>query len=505
MKHINIVFKIILPLLLGLFLIAVVSIYANFFLLQKQISKKSNETFDSISILLDTIIQQDTDLMLGLIEQLEKDEKIITLFKSKKREELYKYLEDTYKSYEQRYDITHFYIHKVNKQNFLRVHNIKTHSDFINRVTLNNASKTSQYSSGIEFGISHNLTLRVVMPWRVDGVLLGYIELGKEVDKFTPRLTEFVNADIIFTIKKSLISSENFDKWKSNDNRNRHYEIMDNFYVIDSTISILEDELQKHLDKDENSYNQYIENDNKKYFINTRPFLDINRNEVGHINILIDVSEDYKFLYELIFNVSSIVFILILCLVIYYYKFLQKKEDELKSVYLQMHKVSISDALTELYNKRYYLNNAPKQIKKASRYNRYISFVLIDIDNFKKYNDNYGHLLGDKVLHDIAGVLKDVFKRSTDCCYRVGGEEFLIISESDDKENGLHMSELLLKAITKLQIDHFYNESFNVITVSIGVYTCEATKDTKIDELYDNADKALYRSKHNGRNQVTLF
>ena len=87
MKHINIVFKIILPLLLGLFLIAVVSIYANFFLLQKQISKKSNETFDSISILLDTIIQQDTDLMLGLIEQLEKDEKIITLFKSKKREE----------------------------------------------------------------------------------------------------------------------------------------------------------------------------------------------------------------------------------------------------------------------------------------------------------------------------------------------------------------------------------------------------------------------------------
>jgi len=505
-KEINIVFKIILPLVIGLFFIAAVSVYSNFFLLEKNISDKADERFAIMNASLTSIIEQETNLMLGLIEQLEKDPKTIKYFKNNDTESLYWYLLKTYESFNERYDITHFYIHKPNKQNFLRVHNKEKNLDFIDRKTLNTASETFQASSGIEFGISHNLTLRVVIPWIVKNKLLGYIELGKEVDKLTPRLAKSVNVDIVFTIKKELISQDNFEKWKNN-NRNRHYEIMKNHYIIDSTIQKINDELLIHLDEltpHKEHEHDYVENEQHKYFIHASPFFDINKKEVGKFHILIDVSKEHDFLCELIIKVSLIVLFALILMVIYYYNFLQKKENELNDVYLEVQRVSITDALTNLFNKRHYLNNAPVQMNNCTRCKGYISFILIDVDKFKKYNDFYGHLKGDDVLKEIADAMQKVFKRASDCSYRVGGEEFLVVTTSVDENNGFKMAELLQETINSLKIEHKENKE-KIVTVSMGICTQKASNTTRIEELYDNADKALYNSKNNGRNQVTLF
>ena len=506
MKKMNIVFKIIFPLVLGLFLISAISIYSNFFLLEKNISDKADERFEIMNKSLTSIIKQDTDLMLGLIEQLEKDQKTINYFKNNDKESLFWYLLRTYESYQERYDITHFYIHRPNKQNFLRVHNQEKNSDFIDRVTLNNASETFKASSGVEFGIAHNLTLRVVIPWIVNNKLIGYIELGKEIDKLTPRLAKSVNVDIVFTINKDLISKENFDKWKYN-NRNRHYEVMDNYYIIDSTINNIGDELFIHLDElvaHSDHAHDYVENGTHRYFIHASPFYDINDKEVGKFHILIDISEEYDFLYALLIKVSLIIIVLLILMVVYYYNFLQNKEDELNEVYLEVQRVSITDALTNLFNKRHYLNNVPSQINNSIRTKGYISFILIDVDNFKMYNDTYGHLKGDDVLQEIAKSMHKIFKRAAECSYRVGGEEFLVVTSSNDENNAYEMAEVLRNTINNLSIVHTKNKE-KIVTVSIGVSTKKADKSTKIEELYDNADKALYSSKRNGKNQVTLF
>lgn len=506
MKHINIVFKIILPLVIGLFLIAFISVYSNFYLLKKNITDKADERFEIVSKSLDSIIKQDTMLMLGLMEQLEKDQKIINFYKQNDRESLYNYLLSTYKSYNKRYDITHFYIHKINKQNFIRMHNKDKHSDFIDRATLGSASKNLKLSSGIEFGILHNLTLRVVLPWFVNGKLIGYIELGKEIDKLTPRLAKSASVDIIFSVKKELLSKENFEKWKNN-NRNRHYETIKFYYIIDSTIDKIDEELEGHLDENgTHKYHahDYVNNGDSRYFIHSKPFYDVNNKNVGNLYILIDIKEEYGFLYELLIDISIIMLILLAFLVIYYFKFLQKKEKELNEVYLEIQRVSITDGLTDIYNKRHYLNNAPYQINNCSRCQGYISFILIDVDEFKKYNDYYGHLKGDDVLIEIAKAMKAIFKRALDCSYRVGGEEFLVVTSSQDSENGYKMAEHLRKAIYNLSIEHKKHKE-NIITVSIGVCTKKSDNMTKIEELYDNADKALYESKNNGRNQVSVF
>jgi len=506
MKQINIVFKIIFPLFLGLFLIAFVSVYSNFYLLEKNISNKADETFDIVSKSLSRIVKQDTDLMLGLIEQLEKDQKTINYFQENDRESLYSYLLDTYESYNARYDITHFYIHKINKQNFIRLHNKTKYSDMIRRTTLDNASKNLKLSSGVEFGVLHNLTLRVVLPWFVDGELIGFIELGKEIDKLTPKLSRSTNVDIIFTIKKELVSKENFELWKKN-NREINYKMMGSLYIIDSTVSHIGDDLKFHLDENiahEHHEHDYVENGTSRYFIHTNPFYDINKKEVGYINILIDVSKQYEFLCELLVKVSIIILLLLLVMVVYYYRFLQKKENELNEVYEEVQRVSITDGLTDLFNKRHYLNNAPIQMNHCTRCNGYISFILIDVDKFKKYNDHYGHLKGDDVLINIASIMQNVFKRASECSYRVGGEEFLVVTTNKDEKNALKMAKKLQEKINTEAMEHTLNKE-KIVTVSMGICTQKANSTITIDELYDNADKALYNSKHNGRNQITVF
>jgi len=506
MKQINIVFKIIFPLVLGMFLIATVSVYTNFFLLEKNISKKADETFEVVSKSFSSIVKQDTNLMLGLIEQLEKDQKTINYYKNGDRESLYNYLVGTYQSYNNRYDITHFYIHQPNKQNFIRIHNKNKHSDMITRTTLDIASKNLTLSSGIEFGILHNLTLRVVLPWFVDGELIGFLELGKEVDKLTPHLSKSINVDIVFTVNKELISQDNFEKWKQN-NRNRHYEVMQNYYIIDSTINTINNNLLEHLDETvshKDHEHDYVDNGTKRYFIHTSPFLDINNKKVGKFFTLIDISEEYEFLCLLLVKVSIVVVILILLMVIYYYKLLRGKENELNELYQEVQRVSITDALTDLFNKRHYLNNTPKQMNHCIRCNGYISFILIDVDKFKKYNDHYGHLKGDDVLINIASIMQNVFKRASECSYRVGGEEFLVVTTNKDEKNAMIMAEKLRQAINEEAIEHVFNNN-KIVTVSMGICTKKATTSTLIEELYDNADKALYHSKNNGRNQVTTF
>lgn len=505
MKYNNFTYKILLPLFIGLFLIGSVSIYTNFFLLEKNISKQADETFGFIKTSLKRIVKQETNLMLGLIEQIEKDQKVINLYQSNNRDETYKYLFNTYSSFKNRYDITHLYIHKINKQNFIRIHNKNQHSDVIYRTTLDNASNTLEVSSGIEFGVAHNLTLRVVLPWIVDGKLIGYLELGKEVDKLTPQITDLINIDMIFTIKRDLITEEDFEKWKNKSDRNRHYAMMDSYYIIDSTIDIIGSDLQVHLNKTDIENSHYIQNEKSQYFVHSNPFFDINNKNVGSIHILIDETKDYEFLYNLILKVTIIISILLCSIIVYYFKFLKKIEQKLNEAYEEIELISITDALTTLYNKRHYLHNVPKQIKTCSRCNGYISFILVDVDNFKKYNDNYGHLQGDKVLQQISLSIRNLFQRTSDCCYRVGGEEFLIVSESDNEYNGYKMAQKLCKTIETLNIEHKYNNDLSSLTVSIGVYTKKTDKTTKVEELYNNVDIALYKSKDNGRNQVTNF
>lgn len=163
--------------------------------------------------------------------------------------------------------------------------------------------------------------------------------------------------------------------------------------------------------------------------------------------------------------------------------------------------LSIIDTLTNVFNRRYYLERFKEELQRSIRFKYDFSCLMVDIDYFKSFNDRYGHIVGDAILRDLSKTIQENM-RQIDLLGRYGGEEFSVILSETDKEAASFAAERIRKAVEEKHIK-VYDEELKV-TVSIGVSTYPAdAKDMKA--LIDKADTALYRAKQAGRNKVCLY
>jgi diguanylate cyclase (GGDEF)-like protein len=167
-----------------------------------------------------------------------------------------------------------------------------------------------------------------------------------------------------------------------------------------------------------------------------------------------------------------------------------------------LHELSVKDALTQLYNRRYLHQVFDKEFQTAKRHEYYFAFFILDIDYFKQYNDTYGHQKGDEVLCALADALRLYMRRSEDMVFRLGGEEFCGISVSDDESKIQAQLKVLVHAVESLQIEHKSSEVSPVLTTSLGVKIIKNYGEYNFDRLYKEADEALYKAKEEGRNQI---
>jgi diguanylate cyclase (GGDEF)-like protein len=200
-------------------------------------------------------------------------------------------------------------------------------------------------------------------------------------------------------------------------------------------------------------------------------------------------------------------------------------------LYSRAQQLAITDGLTGLYNHRHFNDRLAQEVARAQRYGLPLSLLMIDIDDFKAYNDAFGHLAGDELLRALAAVLLSQTRQQVDFVARYGGEEFAVILPSTGREGGLRAGQRLRDAICgggveqarakadgsrgaarvvgerirhSVETDDFGSAATPpVITVSIGVASRQAQLDT-LDCLVEAADRALYRAKQLGKNQVAL-
>jgi diguanylate cyclase (GGDEF)-like protein len=162
------------------------------------------------------------------------------------------------------------------------------------------------------------------------------------------------------------------------------------------------------------------------------------------------------------------------------------------------------DGLTGIYNRRY-LEITIRQIMAAlSRAQSKMSFMMIDVDFFKKFNDTYGHAEGDECLKAIAGTLSNIATRNADFVARYGGEEFAVVMPGTDEEGARIVAEKMLAGVRNLNIPHKKNTG-KIATISIGIATGDYTQTQNWADYQRKADEALYMSKNNGRNRYTLL
>jgi len=162
----------------------------------------------------------------------------------------------------------------------------------------------------------------------------------------------------------------------------------------------------------------------------------------------------------------------------------------------------VTDGLTHLYNRRHFNDIFPRMIQTTKRDGGFLSFLLFDLDNFKLYNDTYGHQAGDNALIKVAEVLRESLKRGYDYSFRLGGEEFAVVYKSSSEHDAYLFAQKIRKNIAALGIKHEKNGDEGVLTASFGLITLRDYDLTNDDDIYKRADDYLYRAKKEGRNRV---
>jgi len=177
---------------------------------------------------------------------------------------------------------------------------------------------------------------------------------------------------------------------------------------------------------------------------------------------------------------------------------------QLEAANAKLKEQSNLDGLTGIANRRRFDEYIDLEWKRACRRGEPLSLVMIDIDHFKAYNDNYGHLAGDDCLKQVAQALRRVVKRPADLVVRYGGEEFAVVLPETHLEGAAALAEELRSAIEDLGIPHAYSPILDKVTVSLGVDTRYPQPSGQLQELVSRADQALYRAKEAGRNRVAI-
>lgn len=206
-----------------------------------------------------------------------------------------------------------------------------------------------------------------------------------------------------------------------------------------------------------------------------------------------------------------LIIVALLLISFYVFKSIQNDHSELevstkklKRANKKLENVSYTDSLTSLFNRRYFNLVYERELKISKRTHSYITFMMLDIDYFKQYNDTYGHIEGDNTLKSVAKILSSQLKRPSDYVFRLGGEEFGILLTDTDETYSAKIARDICDAVRDEKIDHSSSDICEYVTISIGVVCCIADDALNDEILISRSDEMLYKAKETGRDRYMI-
>ncbi len=231
--------RLLVPLTLTFIVFLTVSLLSLKSLTQLHLDRETRETLISVEKLFKDEIESEAEKMHLVLEQLVLDDELIESWLAQDRTRLLARSSAYFEDLRDNHSVTHFYFHNLNQVNFLRVHHPRRHGDEIQRITLRDAAETGRECHGIELGILGTLTLRVVRPWFVDGELLGYLELGKELQHLHAWMDETPRLDFAFLLDKEYVDRELWQEGLEMLGKQGDWDRFEDFIIVDSTFPVL--------------------------------------------------------------------------------------------------------------------------------------------------------------------------------------------------------------------------------------------------------------------------
>ena len=307
--------------------------------------------------------------------------------------------------------------------------------------------------------------------------------------------------------------------------------ILDNYQKIifckNNRHPCLIDEEKKSILQEWNYYNQAFKNKEERMVVDTineEIYASFNENNIQKFkNILARVDfliqyetqvafkerkkfvEDYQNMKNYLFYSISIILFLSF-IVIVYIMFQVIKKDKQLTILNKKYKIdSITDFMTNLYNRKYFDTIFDNMPFIANANNWKCAFIMFDIDYFKQYNDTYGHDMGDIALKKVALTLKEYFDKKYEFVFRLGGEEFGVVLFDITEESVENCLKEINYKILELEIEHKNSKMLGIVSISMGAIIYEPHTYISANQLYKQADECLYKSKENGRNQYHIY
>lgn len=327
--------QIFIPLLFSIFIMLAASIASVYMIQRLHIIDTIKSNVDGVEQLFPTLLEIESRQLSALIDVAKKDYTIQEAWLSRDRDALLRAAQANYSELNTRYNITHFYFIDPEKICYLRVHNPARFGDYINRTTMNTAFRKMEPAGGIELGPLGTFTLRVVHPWFIDGVLAGYIEMGKEILHIAPLIKQSINVDLIFTIHKTRLNRPDWEEGMRMLGRKSDWNFFPDSVVIDATQNKISRAIGDRLalpHKDHASDIIKISENSRRFKAMFIPLIDAGAKDVGDIIVISDVT-------ELTYNISMITLsILVLFIFIgailsaFMYFFLLKTEHTINTI-----------------------------------------------------------------------------------------------------------------------------------------------------------------------------
>ena len=326
--------KILVPVLISILVMLSAFLTGIYWLQTREMESQTREKMESVRMLFIDLIKNDSQLLGSMLDFLEKDPEIIRHWKNRDKAALFEYTGPIFESLRSRYRVTHFYfIDPDENRCFLRVHKPESSGDRIERTTFMKAKESGETYAGIELGPYGTFALRVVRPWRVDGQIVGYIELGEEIEHVTTELTGTLDVDLIFAISKSFVDRDTWEQGLRMMGRRADWDTASDYVVIDSTGTRTSPDLMRFLlnrklgDKQDQFTAEFNGITYRAVFL---PLNDVRNVEVGKIVILKDISVASKNLRGLIAAVIGLGFVIGLALMGFFYIYVGTIENRLK-------------------------------------------------------------------------------------------------------------------------------------------------------------------------------
>ena len=494
------------PLSMGLALLLAGFLLHLWWMNQQDAEKMHQSLRQSTEKSMELAVSRDADKLSALLKFVVRDVHLQEAFVQRDRSLLFAQVDPVFKELRTQHRVTHLYFMTPEREMFLRVHNPQRFGDIIERKSAREAARLGRVASGLEVGPFGLFTLRVVAPWRdAENRLIGYIELGMEIDQTLVELQQIVGHDFVILVDKKHLEKEAWLSGMKSIGRTVDWDQLPSHVVIgqtaaatDEVLDLYRSEVLSHPSVDQTIKVGYR---NGSLAFDESPLRDLNGVTLGTIVMIRNVTADEVAQRYLILRVVLILVIVWVVVMLLARRVINQVYDRLHATQREREEYKARarrDLLTGLFNHVSILHRLSTAIGRCKKEGVPLAVLMFDIDHFKKINDTYGHPAGDEVLRRVARVLQHSV-RPEDSVGRYGGEEFTIVLPGMDEDEAFKVAERIRCEVEQLALE--FGGSVVQVTVSGGLALASGNDDTP-EFLVATADRAMYAAKNGGRNRV---